>query len=81
MLKRTFACDLEKCTQRRGGLKLRALVTQPAGIRRYLRHLGEPTEAPPLPPARDPPYFKSPALRRKLGELQGQPAQGQLFGA
>ena len=81
LLRRTFASDLEKCCTCGGRLKLRALVTQPANIRRYLRHLGEPTEAPPLAPARDPPYFKSPALRRKLGELPGQPAQDDLFGA
>ena len=78
LLRRTFASDLEKCCTCGGRLKLRALVTQPAN---YLRHLGEPTEAPPLAPARDPPYFKSPALRRKLGELPGQPAQDDLFGA
>jgi len=81
LLKRTFACDVEKCPRCGGRLKLRALVTRPASIRRYLRYLGEPTEAPPLAPARDPPYFKSRALRRKLGDLDGPPAQGDLFGA
>ena len=81
LLKRTFACDVEKCPGCGGRLKLRALVTRPASIRRYLRYLGEPTEAPPLAPARDPPYFKSRALRRKLGDLDGPPAQGDLFGA
>ncbi|MFC1642925.1 hypothetical protein ACFL5O_09630 [Myxococcota bacterium] len=81
MLKRTFACDLEKCCQCGGRLKLRALVTRPASLRRYLRYLGEPTEAPPLLPAREPPYFKSPALRRKLAELHGQPAHGHLSDA
>ncbi|MFC1643340.1 transposase [Myxococcota bacterium] len=71
LLRRTFASDLEKCTQCGGRLKLKALVTRPAGIRRYLRRRGEPTEPSPLAPARDPPYFKSPALRRKLGQLHG----------
>ncbi|MFC1643146.1 hypothetical protein ACFL5O_10770 [Myxococcota bacterium] len=56
-------------------------MTRPASIRRYLRHLGEPTEPPALAPARAPPYFKSLALRRKLGELPGQSTQGDLFGA
>jgi hypothetical protein len=81
LLKRTFACDVEKCSKCGGRLKLRALVTRPASIRRYLRYLGEPTEAPPLAPARDPPYFKSRALRRKLGDLDEPPAQRELFGA
>ena len=79
LLKRTFASDLEKCSRCGGRLKLRALVKRPASIRRYLRHLGESPEAPPLAPARDPPYFKSRALRRKLGELEEQPSQVELF--
>ncbi|MFC1642470.1 transposase, partial [Myxococcota bacterium] len=80
LLRRTFACDLEKCCTCGGRLRLRALVTRPASIRRYLRYLGEPTEAPPLAPARAPPHSKSPALRRKLGELPARPAQGDPFG-
>ena len=79
LLKRTFASDLEKCSRCGGRLKLRALVKRPASIRRYLRHLGESPDAPPLAPARDPPYFKSRALRRKLGELEEQPWQVELF--
>lgn len=66
-------------------MKLRALVTKPSSIERFLRYLGEPTDAPPLSAARDPPYFKSRAVRRALGELDspssaGQ-AQGEMFGA
>ena len=45
-------------------MKLRALVITAAGIRRYLRWLGEPSEPPTLAPARDPPFFKSVAIRR-----------------
>jgi hypothetical protein len=81
LLKRTFASDLEKCSRCGGRLKLRALVKRPASIQRYLRHLGESTDAPPLAPARDPPYFRSRALRRKLGELEEQPSQVELFGS
>ena len=62
-----------------GRLKLRALVKRPASIRRYLSHLGESTEAPPLSPARDPPYFRSRVLRRKLGELEEQSSQVELL--
>ena len=45
-------------------MKLRALVTEPANVRRYLRHLDEATELPPRAP--DPPYFKSRVVRRKV---------------
>jgi len=81
LLRRTFAIDVEKCPSCGARLKLRALLTRPASIERYLRHLGEPTAPPPCAPARDPPYFKSRALRRKLGESEACPAQGELFGA
>jgi hypothetical protein len=50
---------------------LRALVLETHNIERLLRHLGEPLEPPKRSPARDPPYFKSQVLRRKLGELNG----------
>jgi hypothetical protein len=77
----TFSADVEKCRRCGGRLKLRALVTLPASIERFLRHLGEPTEPVPLSPARGPPYFKSRALRRKLGELQAPRGQVEMFGA
>ena len=54
---------------------MRALTMTSAGIERYLAWLGEPTEPPRLAPARAPPYFKSVAVRRRLGE----PAQAELF--
>ena len=47
------------------------------GIRRYLHWLGEPTEPATLAPARDPPFFKSRVIRRRLGE----PVQAELFDA
>ena len=46
-------------------MKVVALVTEPENIARYLRHLGEPTEPPPLAPARGPPYYQSRVLRRR----------------
>jgi hypothetical protein len=48
-----------------------------AGIERYLRWLGESVDPPTLAPARDPPFFKSQVIRRRLGE----PAQPELFDA
>ncbi len=77
LLKRTFRIEVELCGRCGGRMKLRALVITAAGIRRYLRWLGEPTEPPTLAPARDPPFFKSRAIRRRLGE----PAQAELFDA
>ena len=51
-------------------MKLRAVITEPANVARYLRHLDEATELPPRAPARDPPYFRSQVVRRKLAEQQ-----------
>ena len=80
MMMRTFAIDVEKCGRCSARLELRAFVTLPASIERLLRHLGEPTEPLPLSPARDPPYFKSRALRRKLGELDPPRRLVEMFG-
>ncbi len=46
-------------------------------IERTLRWLGEPVDPPTLASARDPPYFKSRVIRRRLGK----PAQAQMFDA
>ena len=57
----------------------RALVTKPAGVHRLLRHLGEPTDTPPLAPARDPPFYRSPVLRRRTHQ-PSPPRQVEMFG-
>jgi hypothetical protein len=44
-------------------------------IVRFLKHLGEPTEPPPLAPARAPPYWQARELRHR------PQAQTELFGA
>ncbi len=80
LLKRTFGWDLEKCRRCGARMKLRALITNPKSITRFLRSLGEPSEPPPIAPARDPPFYKSPVLRRRLGELDGAArAQTEMF--
>jgi len=58
-----------KCPRCGGKLKIKALVIEARNIERLLPHLREPLEPPTRSPARDPPYFKSKVLRRKLGEL------------
>ena len=49
-------------------MRLLAMLTEPKGVARYLRALGEPTEAPARAPARGPPYWKSRVLRRAIGD-------------
>jgi len=79
LLKRSFAIDVLTCARCGGRAKLIALVTKPASIERFLRHLGEPTEVPALSPARGPPFWRSRALRRKAAGTS--PAQAELFDA
>lgn len=78
LMRRSFSVDVEACSHCNGRMKLIALVTRPESIHRLLRHLGEPTEVPPRAPARDPPFFKSATVRRRLGH--GPPsAQLDMF--
>jgi hypothetical protein len=79
LLKRTFDIDLA-CPTCGARMKLRALVTRAKSITRFLRRIGEPTEPTPIAPARGPPFYKSPVLRRKLGQLDGDShAQIEMF--
>ena len=66
LMQRVFQVDLEHCPLCGAAMKLRAIVTEPANVLRYLRHLDEVTDLPPRSPARDPPYFRSSVVRRKL---------------
>jgi hypothetical protein len=45
-------------------MRLVALITDPKQVRRFLRGIGEPTDAPARQPARGPPYWQSGVLRR-----------------
>jgi len=49
-------------------MRLLAMVAEPKSVARYLRSLGEPTEAPARAPARGPPFWKSPVLRRAASD-------------
>ncbi len=75
-MKRTFAIDLAPCPKCSGRMKIIALVNSPASIERFLRHLGEPSEPPPLEPARAPPYYRSRVRRHRSAAPL---AQGELF--
>lgn len=60
---------------------LRALVTAAETVTRFLRRLGEDPEPPAIAPARRPPFFTGSALRRRLGEVDGDSgAQMEMFG-
>jgi hypothetical protein len=45
-------------------MKILAMVTDLAEVKRFLKGIGEPTEPPAKLPARGPPYWQSRALRR-----------------
>ena len=59
LMRRTFALDVLCCPRCSGRLRFVALMTEPMEIRRYLRALGERTDAPERSPARGPPYWRS----------------------
>jgi len=69
LLKRAFSIDVLACPRCGGRMRLVALVTEAASVRRFLRGLGEATEAPARAPARGPPYWRSCVLRRAAGEV------------
>jgi len=71
LLKRTFAIEIT-CPSCGGRMKLVRFVTRRASMEKLLASIGEPTDAPGLSPARDPPFFKSRVLRRRLGAEQPQ---------
>ncbi len=64
---RSFKIDVETCTRCGGKMRLVALVKNAQNVARYLRHLGLPTDVPPLAPARGPPFWQSTVLRRRYG--------------
>jgi hypothetical protein len=68
LLKRTFGLDVLACPRCEGRMRLLAMVTEPKSVTRYLRGLGEPTEAPARTAARGPPFWKSRVLRRASGD-------------
>ena len=68
VLMRQLGIDVETCPRCGGKMKVIALVQDPQGIARYLRHLALPTEEPTMAPARGPPFWQNRVLRRRYGE-------------
>jgi hypothetical protein len=66
LLRRNFHIEIS-CPSCHAPMKLRALVTDPRSVARYLRAIGEPTDLPSRAPARGPPYWKSRVMRRRAG--------------
>jgi len=58
LLKRVFLVDVLECPKCKGRMKILAAVTEPGSVRRVLKHLVLPTEAPRLRPARSPPQLE-----------------------
>jgi hypothetical protein len=65
LMRRCLKIDVETCGRCGGKMSLVALVKDAENIARYLRHLGLPTDVPPLAPARGPPFWQSTVLRRR----------------
>jgi hypothetical protein len=54
-MRRTFGFDVLACPRCGHAMRLIALIEQVEGIRRILRHLGQPLDVPAPAPARAPP--------------------------
>jgi Putative transposase len=68
LMRRCLKIDVETCGRCGGKMRLVALIKDAENIARYLRHLGLPTDVPPLAPARGPPFWQSTVLRRRYGQ-------------
>ena len=65
LLMRTFGVDVLDCPKCQGRMRLLAMVTERASIRRFLAKRGELVDVPERSPSRGPPYWKSVVMRRK----------------
>ena len=65
LLMRTFGVDVLQCPKCKGRMRLLAMVTERASLRRFLAQRGELVDVPERSPSRGPPYWKSVVMRRK----------------
>ena len=68
LMRRCLQIDVETCGRCGGKMRLVALIKDAETTARYLRHLGLPTDVPPLALARGPPFWQSTVLRRRYGQ-------------
>ena len=73
LLKRVFLVDVLECPKCQGRMKILAAVTAPGSIRRILRHLGLPSEAPQPHPARSPPQMEIEGVRAEPEDFYADP--------
>ncbi len=64
LMARSFELDVKKCPSCGARMKLIALVQDKESLASFMRMLGQPIDAPPRAPARDPPYYRSAVIRR-----------------
>ena len=62
---RSFGVDVLECPRCQGRMRLIAMVTERASIRRFLTGVRELASVPERSPSRGPPYWKSVVMRRK----------------
>ncbi len=67
LLARIYGVHPLKCSGCGGRIRLVGLITEPATVVQILEHVGEPTSAPVIVPAR------SPRLEMKIGQRLGAP--------
>ena len=67
LLARIYGVFALKCSGCGGRVRLVGFITEPATVRQILEHVGEPTSAPAIAPAR------SPLLEMKLGQELAAP--------
>jgi hypothetical protein len=81
LAKKTFKQDIDRCPKCGGKMKLKSLVQEPENIARFLRHLGEPTEPPPLAVPSGPracPPCPCPTRLRRARRRRGRPPTGRF---
>ena len=64
-LMRTLGVDAFDCPKCKGRMRLIAMVTERAAVRRFLTGVGELVDVPERSPSRGPPSFQSTVLRRQ----------------
>ena len=67
LLARIYGVFPLKCSECGGRVRLVGFITEPTTVRQILEHVGEPTIAPPIAPARSPP------LQMKIGQELAAP--------
>jgi hypothetical protein len=73
LLKRVFLVDVLECPKCKGRMKILAAVIAPTSVRRVLKSLGLPSEAPRLRPARPPPQTELESETTRSGGFYADP--------